>query len=178
MSRIGKKPINIPQGVTITLDKNLVTVKGAKGTLTFEHHADVSVKLVENELIVEKEGKGKNAPAVWGTTARIIENMIEGVVNGFKKQIELNGVGFRMSTAGKKINLALGFSHPVVVDVPADLEVAIEGNVMTISGIDKRKVGQFSANIRALKPVEPYKGKGFKYVGEYVRRKEGKKAAK
>ena len=123
-------------------------------------------------------GKGKNAPAVWGTTARIIENMIEGVVNGFKKQIELNGVGFRMSTAGKKINLALGFSHPVVVDVPADLEVAIEGNVMTISGIDKRKVGQFSANIRALKPVEPYKGKGFKYVGEYVRRKEGKKAAK
>jgi large subunit ribosomal protein L6 len=178
MSRIGKKPINIPQGVTITLDKNLVTVKGAKGTLTFEHHYDVAVKIAGNEIMIEKTGKGKNAPAVWGTTARIIENMIEGVVNGFKKQIELNGVGFRMSTAGKKINLALGFSHPVVVDVPADLEVAIEGNVMTISGIDKRKVGQFSANIRALKPVEPYKGKGFKYVGEYVRRKEGKKAAK
>lgn len=178
MSRIGKKPINIPQGVTITLDKNLVTVKGAKGTLTFEHHYDVAVKIAGNEIMIEKTGKGKNAPAVWGTTARIIENMIEGVVNGFKKQIELNGVGFRMSTAGKKINLALGFSHPVVVDVPADLEVAIEGNVMTISGIDKRKVGQFSANIRALKPVEPYKGKGFKYVGEYVRRKEGKKSAK
>ena len=104
--------------------------------------------------------------------------MIEGVMNGFKKQLELNGVGFRMSVAGKKINLALGFSHPVVVDVPQDLNVSIEGNVMTIEGIDKHRVGQFSANIRALKPVEPYKGKGFKYMGEYVRRKEGKKSAK
>ena len=178
MSRIGKKPVNIPQGVTVTLDKNIVTVKGVKGTLTFKHHVDVSIKLSENEMIVEKEGKGKKAPAVWGTTARVIENMIEGVANGFKKQLELNGVGFRMSTAGKKINLALGFSHPVVVDVPQDLEVVIEGNVMTVSGIDKHKVGQFAANIRALKPVEPYKGKGFKYVGEHVRRKEGKKSAK
>lgn len=178
MSRIGKKPIVIPEGVAATVDKNLVTIKGAKGTLTFEHKFDVSVKVVENNIIVEKEGKGKDAPAIWGTTARVIENMVEGVVNGFKKQIELNGVGFRMSVAGKKINLALGFSHPVVVDVPQDLEVTIEGNIMTVSGIDKHKVGQFSANIRALKPVEPYKGKGFKYVGEYVRRKEGKKSAK
>lgn len=178
MSRIGKKPVVIPAGVTVTTDKNLITVKGAKGTLTFENNFNVSVKIVENNVIVEKEGKGKDAPAIWGTTARIIENMIEGVVNGFKKQIELNGVGFRMSVAGKKINLALGFSHPVVVDVPQDLEVVIEGNVMTVSGVDKHKVGQFSANIRALKPVEPYKGKGFKYVGEYVRRKEGKKSAK
>jgi len=178
MSRIGKKPVVIPEGVTATVDKNLVTIKGAKGTLTFENNFNVSVKVVENNVIVEKTGKGKDAPAIWGTTARIIENMIEGVVNGFKKQIELNGVGFRMSVAGKKINLALGFSHPVVIDVPQDLEVSIEGNIMTVSGIDKHKVGQFSANIRALKPVEPYKGKGFKYVGEYVRRKEGKKSAK
>jgi len=178
MSRIGKKPIAIPQGVTVTADKNVVTVKGAKGTLNFEHNFDVAVKIVENEVVVEKKGKSKQAPAVWGTTARIIENMVEGVANGFKKQLELNGVGFRMSLAGKKINLALGFSHPVVVDIPEGLEVAIEGNTMTVSGIDKHKVGQFSANIRALKPVEPYKGKGFKYVGEHVRRKEGKKSAK
>lgn len=178
MSRIGKKPVVIPQGVTVTVDKNIVTVKGVKGTLTFEHHYDVSLKIVEQELTVEKEGKGKNAPAIWGTTARVIENMIEGVANGFKKQLELNGVGFRMAIAGKKITMALGFSHPVVVDVPEDLEVVIEGNVMTVSGIDKHKVGQFSANIRALKPVEPYKGKGFKYVGEHVRRKEGKKSSK
>jgi len=128
--------------------------------------------------VVEKKGRGKDAPAIWGTTARIIENMIEGVTNGFQKKLELNGVGFRMSVAGKKINLALGFSHPVVVDVPEDLQVTIEANIMTVSGIDKYKVGQFAANIRALKPVEPYKGKGFKYVGEYVRRKEGKKSAK
>ena len=178
MSRIGKKPIAIPQGVTVSADKNVVTVKGAKGTLTFEHNFEVAVKIAENEIVVEKKGKSKQAPAIWGTTARIIENMIEGVTNGFKKQLELSGVGFRMSLAGKKINLALGFSHPVVVDVPEDLQVVIEGNAMTVSGIDKHKVGQFSANIRALKPVEPYKGKGFKYAGEHVRRKEGKKSAK
>jgi large subunit ribosomal protein L6 len=178
MSRIGKNPITIPQGVTVAIDKNVVTVKGAKGTLVFEHHWGVSVKDVSGEIMVEKTGKEKNTPAIWGTTARIIQNMIEGVTNGFSKQLELNGVGFRMSTAGKKINLALGFSHPVVVDIPEDLQVIIEGNTMTISGIDKYKVGQFAANIRALKPVEPYKGKGFKYVGEYVRRKEGKKSAK
>ena len=178
MSRIGKKPVVIPQGVTVTVDKNQVTVKGPKGTLEFTHHWDVEVKIVENELTVEKKSKGKHVPALWGTTARIIENMIEGVVNGFKKQLELNGVGFRMSTAGKKVNMALGFSHPVEVIVPDDLDVITEGNVMTVSGIDKHKVGQFSANVRALKPVEPYKGKGFKYVGEHVRRKEGKKSSK
>ncbi|HOW60742.1 MAG TPA: 50S ribosomal protein L6 [Candidatus Moranbacteria bacterium] len=178
MSRIGKKPLIIPQDVIVTIDKNLVTVKGSKGALEFEHNFNVSVKVVENNVIIEKEGKSKDTPAIWGTTARIIENMIEGVSKGFKKQLELNGVGFRMSVAGKKINLALGFSHPVVVDVPEGIDVSIEGNTMTISGIDKHKVGQFSANIRAFKPVEPYKGKGFKYVGEYVRRKEGKKSAK
>lgn len=178
MSRIGKKPVAIPAGVTVTADKNIVTVKGPKGTLAFEHHYDVAIKLGENEFVVEKEGKGKHMPAIWGTTARRIENMIEGVVSGFKKQLELNGVGFRMNIAGKTITLALGFSHPVVVEVPAELEVTIEGNVMTVSGIDKHAVGQFAANIRALKPVEPYKGKGFKYVGEHVRRKEGKKSSK
>ena len=170
--------MSIPEGVTVTLDKNVVSVKGAKGALTFEHHWDVEVKIAEKEVIVEKKGKGKQVPAIWGTTARIIENMIAGVTTGFQKQLELNGVGFRMATAGKKVNMALGFSHPVDVVVPEDLTVTIEGNVMTVVGIDKQKVGQFSANIRALKPVEPYKGKGFKYVGEHVRRKEGKKSAK
>lgn len=178
MSRIGKKPVAIPTGVTVVEDKGIVTVKGPKGTMTFEHHSDVSIKFGEGELTVEKESKAKSAPAIWGTTARRIENMIEGVVSGFKKQIELNGVGFRMNIVGKTITLALGFSHPVVVEVPEGLEVIIEGNTMTVSGIDKHAVGQFSANIRALKPVEPYKGKGFKYVGEHVRRKEGKKSSK
>jgi len=178
MSRIGKKPISIPQGVSIIVDKNVVVVKGPKGTLNFKYDRNVSVKISEADVIVEKKGKGKKVPAIWGTTARIIEGMIEGVTNGFKKQLELNGVGFRMSLAGKKINLALGFSHPVAVDIPEGITVAIEGNVMTVSGIDKSKVGQFAADIRASKPVEPYKGKGFKYSGEHVRRKEGKKSAK
>lgn len=178
MSRIGKRPITIPQGVTVATEKNVVTVKGPKGTLTFAHHSDVVVKIAENEFSVEKVGKSKTAPAIWGTTVRVIANMIEGTVNGFKKQLELNGVGFRMSVAGKKITMALGFSHPVLVDVPENLDVTIEGNTMTVAGIDKHAVGQFAANIRALKPVEPYKGKGFKYVGEHVRRKEGKKSSK
>lgn len=178
MSRIGKKPVAIPQGVTVTVEKNVVTVKGPKGSLNFEHHNDVSIKFGENEFTVEKESKAKNVPAIWGTTARVIQNMIEGVVNGFKKQLELNGVGFRMAIAGKTITMALGFSHPVLVEVPEGLTVTIEGNTMTVEGIDKHEVGQFAANIRALKPVEPYKGKGFKYSGEHVRRKEGKKSSK
>jgi len=178
MSRIGKKPIAIPSGVTVSVNAGAVEVKGPKGTLSFEHNQEVEVKISEGSLQVEKIGKTKKAPAIWGTTARIIENMIAGVTNGFSKQLELNGVGFRMSIAGKKITMALGFSHPVEVDVPEGLEVKIEQSVMTVSGIDKHAVGQFAANIRALKPVEPYKGKGFRYVGEFVRRKEGKKAAK
>ena len=178
MSRIGKKPIVIPQGVTINVDNNLVSVKGPKGNLTFQYHLDVAIEITPENILVEKIGKGKNAPAIWGTTARIIGNMFEGVTVGFKKQLELNGVGFRMALAGRKITLALGFSHPVEVEIQNGIEVAIEGNTMTVSGIDKHEVGQFSANIRALKPVEPYKGKGFKYVGEHVRRKEGKKSSK
>lgn len=178
MSRIGKKPINIPQGVTVSAEKELVSVKGPKGALEFKHHSDVALKIAENEIVVEKIGKSKKAPAIWGTTARIVQNMITGVTEGFEKKLELNGVGFRMAMQGKSINLALGFSHPVVVEVPTGLEVKIEGNVLSVAGIDKHAVGQFAANVRALKPVEPYKGKGFKYVGEYVRRKEGKKSAK
>ncbi|MEI7621401.1 MAG: 50S ribosomal protein L6 [Candidatus Moraniibacteriota bacterium] len=178
MSRIGKKPVAIPQGATISVEKNVVSVTGPKGSLKFQHHLEVALEISPESVLVEKIGKSKNAPAIWGTTARIIENMLEGVTKGFVKQLELNGVGFRMSTAGKKITLALGFSHPVEVEVPEILTVVTEGNIMTVSGIDKHEVGQFAANIRALKPVEPYKGKGFKYVGEHVRRKEGKKSSK
>lgn len=178
MSRIGKKPIVIPAGVTVEVAKNEISVKGPKGTLKFAHHSDVAVSVADNNVVVDKKGKSKQAPAIWGTTARIVENMITGVTAGFEKKLELNGVGFRMSIAGSKITMALGFSHPVLVDVPNGLEVKIEGNAMTISGIDKQIVGQFAANIKALKPVEPYKGKGFRYAGEHVRRKEGKKSAK
>ncbi len=177
MSRIGKKPISIPAGVEVSMSANVITVKGPKGTLNFAFRREVAVVLTEKEITVEKKGSTKLAQALWGTTAKMMTNMCEGVTNGFQKQIELNGVGYRMAIAGKKVTLALGFSHPVEVIVPAELEVTIEGNIMTIKGIDKQQVGQFAAIVRKLKPVEPYKGKGFRYVGETVRRKEGKKAS-
>jgi large subunit ribosomal protein L6 len=176
MSRLGKKPIIVPGGVSVAADGNKISVKGPKGSLDFNWHSEVDVKFSGQEISVSKKGKSKQAPALWGTTVRMIENMIMGVTQGFQKQLELNGVGYRMNLQGKKITLALGFSHPVEVQVPEGIEIKIENNIMTISGIDKQKVGQIAANVRSLKPVEPYKGKGFRYVGEIVRKKEGKKA--
>jgi large subunit ribosomal protein L6 len=177
MSRIGKKKINIPEAVELEDDGTKVSVKGPKGVLEFQYSSEVKIVKEENNIKVEKTGSTKNSSAIWGTTARLIENMILGVTVGFEKKLELNGVGYRMNLQGKKITLALGFSHPVEVEVPEGIEVKIENNILTVAGIDKQKVGQFAANIRSLKPVEPYKGKGFRYVGEIVRRKEGKKAA-
>lgn len=177
MSRIGKKPVVIPSGVEITLDKRVVSVKGPKGTLTFEHRREVKVALEEGLLQVEKVGGTKQAQALWGTTAKMIANMILGVTAGFEKSLELNGVGYRMNLQGKKLVLALGFSHPVEMMLPEGITVTVEGNVLKVTGSDKQQVGEFAAVIRKLKKVEPYKGKGFRYVGEIVRRKEGKKAA-
>lgn len=178
MSRIGKKPIIIPEGVEINLQKNHLEVKGPKGKLELVVNGEVTVKNEDGSIIVEKTGKSKKAAAIWGLTRSLINNMIIGVKDGYKKQLELQGVGYRMAVQGKKINLALGFSHPVVIDVPEGLEAKIEeNNVLAVSGINKQEVGQFSADIRAYKKAEPYKGKGFRYVGEHVRRKAGKKAA-
>lgn len=177
MSRLAKKPIIIPQGVTVEVTGNKVTVKGSKGTIDFLHHSEVKVEVAPEGIVVSKKGKTKQAPAIWGTTVRLIENMVKGVTEGYQKQLELNGVGFRMNLQGKKVVLALGFSHPVEFQIPEGIDAEIESNIITISGINKQKVGQIAADIRSLKPVEPYKGKGFKYVGEIVRRKEGKKAA-
>lgn len=177
MSRIGKKPVAVPAGVEVTQKLNVIHVKGPKGELSFEHRREVKVSIEGSEVQVAKVGSTKLAQALWGTTAKSIENMFVGVTEGFTKQLELNGVGYRMSLSGSKVTFALGFSHPVEMVVPAGLEAKVEGNVLTISGIDKQSVGQFAAVVRKLKPVEPYKGKGFRYVGEIVRRKEGKKAS-
>jgi len=177
MSRIGKKPITVPQGVEASVKANVITVKGPKGELSFAHHVDVSVALSDGVFSVEKTGESKRASAVWGTTAKMISNMIEGVSKGFEKKLELSGVGFRMAVQGRKLNLALGFSHPVEVTIPDGIDAKIEGSALIVSGIDKREVGQFTAEVRGLKPVEPYKGKGFRYSDEIVRRKEGKKAS-
>ncbi len=176
MSRIGKKPIAVPPNVKVDISGNKIVIAGPKGSLDFIFHQEIAVEVSGGKILTKQIGSSKEAPAIWGTTAKIIENMIKGVTEGFQKQLELNGVGFRMAVAGKKINLALGFSHPVEAQIPEGIEAKIEGNVMTISGIDKQKVGQFAAEIRSLKPVEPYKGKGFRYVGEVVRKKVGKKA--
>ncbi len=178
MSCIGKKLIIIPAEVEAKLQNNRLEIKGPKGTLSLIIHPESGVEIKDRQIQVSKIGKSKKSPALWGMTRSLIANMAQGVMEGYKKQLELQGVGFRMAVAGKKINLALGFSHPVVVDIPEGLEAKIEeNNILTISGIDKQAVGQFAAEIRSLKKAEPYKGKGFRYVGEYVRRKAGKKAA-
>ncbi|MCK4635499.1 MAG: 50S ribosomal protein L6 [Candidatus Moranbacteria bacterium] len=176
MSRIGQKPVEIPKEVNIEISSGVINVKGNKGELSMLLHDSVSIKIEDDSLTVSKKRNSKIAQAMNGTTVRLIQNMITGVSKGFEKKLELNGVGFRMALKGKQIDLALGFSHPVLADIPEGINVNIEGMIMVISGIDKQKVGQFAAEIRSLKPVEPYKGKGFKYDDEIVRRKEGKKA--
>jgi large subunit ribosomal protein L6 len=176
MSRVGKKLIIIPEGVEVKIEKRKVNVKGPKGALDFEFHPDMKVAIEGKEIKVETQKKTKLARSLWGLTRVLISNMIEGVTKGFEKQLELQGVGYRMAVQGKKLNMALGFSHPVEVDIPEGIEVKIEKNIMAISGIDKQKVGQLAASVRSLKKVEPYKGKGFRYVGEIVRKKAGKKA--
>ncbi len=176
MSRVGKKVIVIPEGVEVKTERRKVSVKGPKGSLDFEFHPDMKVAVQEKGIKVETQKNTKLAKSLWGLTRVLISNMIEGVTKGYEKQLELQGVGYRMAVQGKKLNMALGFSHPVEVDIPEGIEAKIEKNIMTISGIDKQKVGQFAASVRSLKKVEPYKGKGFRYVGEIVRKKAGKKA--
>jgi large subunit ribosomal protein L6 len=180
MSKIGKKSIAIPDGVEVKMDKNHLEVKGPKGTLDLDIHEKAGVEIREKEIIVKKfseNDKSKFSSAVWGLTRSLINNMITGVKDGYEKRLELQGVGFRLSVQGKKIVMALGFSHPVEIEAPEGVAVKIEeGNILSISGIDKQAVGQFAANVRSLKKAEPYKGKGFRYVGEKVRRKVGKKA--
>lgn len=177
MSRIGIKPVTIPDGVTVDVKGNVVTVKGSKGETTMELHNAVSVAVADGTVTVKNNNNSKTARSMWGTTSRLIDNMITGVSKGFEKTLELSGVGYRMALKGKQVDLALGFSHPVLLDIPEGLTVEIDKMNLKISGVDKQSVGQFAAEIRALKPVEPYKGKGFKYSDEIVRRKEGKKAA-
>ncbi len=177
MSRIGQKTIEVPSGVTVEMTGTEIKVKGSKGELSMVVHSAIKVTVEDDGIHVEKSRNAKIAQAMWGTTSRLVQNMITGVSKGFEKKLELNGVGYRMALKGRQVDLALGFSHPVLVDIPEGIEVAIDGQMMIISGVDKQAVGQLAANIRALKPVEPYKGKGFKYEDEHVRRKEGKKAA-
>lgn len=180
MSRVGKQPIAIPQGVEFVLESREVKVKGPKGELVRLVHPDVKVVPGEKEVIVslgEKLSKKRQAAAkpLWGLWRTLIANMVQGVSQGFEKRLEIEGTGYRAAVEGEVLNLSLGFSHPVKLEIPKGLGVAVDKSVITVSGIDKEQVGEFAARIRRLRPVEPYKGKGVRYQGEVVRRKEGKK---
>ena len=179
MSRIGNRKLVLPTGVSANLEGNTLTIKGAKGSLNLSIHKLVSVEIHENEIVTKANNDSKEANINVGTMNSLIANMVEGVSTGFSKGLEAVGVGYRFQVSGNKINISAGFSHPVVVEVPSDLKVEQVSNTeITISGIDKQKVSEFAANIRKIRKPEPYKGKGIRYKGEYVRRKEGKKAAK
>jgi large subunit ribosomal protein L6 len=177
MSRLGKKPIAIPAGVTVKVADGAVTVKGPKTELTFKPHPNALVAVTGNEVLVTvADPASKFDRSLWGLNHKLILNMIHGVTAGFSKQLEIIGVGFKVAVAGSKINLDLGFSHPVVFDLPKGVEAKAEKNVLTLTGPDKQMVGQVAAQIRKLRKPEPYKGKGIRYVGEAVRQKAGKAA--
>ena len=179
MSRIGNRKINIPEGVTVTINDNLVIVKGPKGELTNSFNKDMKIDVNENILTITRPNDLKTTKSLHGTTNALIENMIIGVSEGYKKELEIVGVGYRFNVQGNKINVNAGFSHPVEVIVPNDLKAEqVSTTEIAISGIDKQKVSEFAANIRKLRKPEPYKGKGIRFKGEHIRRKEGKKAAK
>ena len=176
MSRIGKKPVAIPSGVTANIDNGILSVKGPKGTLTMGLSDLVEYKLEDGSISVNPANDSQKARAYWGMQRTMVSNLVEGVTEGFTKTLEIAGVGFRAQAQGKKLKLQLGFSHDVDLDVPEGLEVKTpDQTTVEISGIDKQAVGQFAAEIRELRKPEPYKGKGIKYRGEYIFRKEGKK---
>ncbi len=178
MSRIGNRELNIPTGVTVTVDNNVVTVTGSKGTLTFEYKNDVNVEVKEGKVIVTRKNDLKTSKQLHGTTNSIIKNMIDGVSNGFKKELEINGVGYKFAVQGNKLVITAGYSHTVNIEIPNGLKLETpSATELTISGIDKQQVGEFAANVRKVRGPEPYKGKGIKYKDEHIRRKEGKKAA-
>ena len=180
MSRIGVKPITVPAGVEVTIaEGNLVTVKGPKGTLTKKFDAAISIKQEENTITVERPTNNKQHRSLHGLTRTLIDNMVIGVTNGFEKKLELVGVGYRAQKQGKKLVMNLGFSHPVEMEAPAGITIDVPApNKIVVSGADKEVVGAVAADIRKWRKPEPYKGKGIRYVGEYVRRKEGKTGKK
>ena len=174
MSRVGKLPIQIPSGVTITVDSDAIKVSGAKGNLETPQLENITVTVEDGVLTVTRASDMPKVRAAHGLMRALIHNMVQGVSQGFSKQLELNGVGYRVAMQGTDLKLNIGFSHDVIYKVPAGVQVAVDQNKMTVSGIDKQQVGQVAADIRALKKPEPYKGKGIKYADEVILRKAGK----
>ena len=178
MSRIGKLPITIPSGVTITVGDTDITVAGPKGSLTVAKQQNTTVEVKENQIIVTRKDDEAFSKANHGLQRTLLNNAVTGVTKGFEKKLEINGVGFRLSGGGRQIDMALGFSHPVKYNAPEGIELKTDKMEITVIGIDKQKVGQVAAEIRSLKKPEPYKGKGIKYVGEHIIRKAGKAGKK
>lgn len=176
MSRIGKQPIQIPTGTEVSVADGMLTVKGKNGTLTRALHPAIALSIENGAVLVAPATKTRLARALWGTYAAHVRNMVSGVTTPFMKKLEVQGIGYRAEMAGKQIKLLIGLSHPVLVDIPEGITVAIEKNIISISGPDKDAVGQFAAVVRDNKKPEPYKGKGIRYEGEFVFLKQGKKA--
>lgn len=179
MSRIGRKPIAVPSGVNVTLDNTVITVKGPKGTLSRELHKDLKVTVEENVITIERPSDNKLHRSLHGTTRSVVSNMVSGVTEGFSKSLELVGVGYRASLSGKKLVLNVGYSHPVEINPEEGIEFEVPSNTkIIVKGINKERVGEYAAKIRAVRAPEPYKGKGIKYEGERIIRKEGKAGKK
>ncbi|AJY75285.1 50S ribosomal protein L6 [Paenibacillus beijingensis] len=179
MSRIGRKPIQVPNGVNINLDNTVITVKGPKGSLSREIHKDMKVNVEENTIVIERPSDNKLHRSLHGTTRSIIANMVSGVTDGFSKSLELVGVGYRANKAGEKVVLNVGYSHPVEIVPESGIEFEVPSNTkIIVKGIDKERVGATAAKIRSVREPEPYKGKGIKYEGERIIRKEGKAGKK
>jgi large subunit ribosomal protein L6 len=176
MSRIGKKPIEIPSGVEVRVEGNKVIVKGPKGEISREFRPEIGFEIKEGKIFVFPKLETKMTKALWGTYRQLIFNMMEGVTKGYEKKLEIEGIGYKASMESENLILRVGFSHPVVISPPKGIKISVDKNVITVSGIDKELVGQVAANIRNVKPAEPYKGKGLKYLGERIRKKVGKKA--
>jgi large subunit ribosomal protein L6 len=176
MSRIGKKPVVVPSGVTAKVEGQSISVKGSKGELSFTAPGQVDVVLADSKITVTPRNDSKEARAMWGMTRSIVNNLVIGVSKGFERKLEITGVGYKAAVSGKNLQLSLGYSHDVNFPIPAGIAIAApKPTEISITGIDKRQVGQTAAEIRALRPPEPYKGKGIKYAGEFIFRKEGKK---
>jgi large subunit ribosomal protein L6 len=179
MSRVGRKPLPVPKGVQVTLEGRTATVKGPKGTLTRTFHPDMTIALADGVLTVTRPSDGRGHRALHGLTRALLGNMIEGVTQGYRKQLELHGVGYKAEPQARGVRLVVGLSHAVDFPAPPGVQISVENNTLVkIEGIDKEMVGQVAAEIRKVRPPEPYKGKGIRYVGEHVRRKAGKAGAK
>ena len=177
MSRVGKKPIQIPQGVSVSLENDTLKVTGPKGTLEQEVNHPVVFEILENEVFVTPKEQIKNISAFWGLYRALLQNMVTGVTEGFTKKLRIEGVGYRVALQGQTLVLNLGYSHPVEITAPDGIEFEVEKNFIMVKGIDKTLVGQVAANIRSTRPPEPYKGKGVRYDDEFVRMKVGKKTS-